>query len=94
MGAIGFVSRIIPAVYPISIIKVDPFSGEPIRDKNGLCMPCAPGELLHCSCYNLPRILHAPSIYGYFCLIYFYHILQTNQEFLLERLQAIHQEPS
>ncbi|XP_034231074.1 long-chain fatty acid transport protein 4-like isoform X2 [Thrips palmi] len=44
VGAIGFVSRIIPAVYPISIIKVDPFSGEPIRDKNGLCIPCAPDE--------------------------------------------------
>lgn len=44
VGAIGFVSRILPAVYPISIIKVDPFSGEPIRDKNGLCIPCAPDE--------------------------------------------------
>ncbi|KAK3920987.1 Long-chain fatty acid transport protein 4 [Frankliniella fusca] len=44
VGAIGFVSRILPAVYPISIIKVDPFSGEPIRDKNGLCMRCAPDE--------------------------------------------------
>lgn len=44
VGAIGFVSRILPAVYPISIIKVDPFSGEPIRNKKGLCIPCAPDE--------------------------------------------------
>lgn len=44
VGAIGFVSRILPAVYPISIIKVDPFSGEPIRNKKGLCIPCAPSK--------------------------------------------------
>lgn len=37
VGSIGFVSRIIPSVYPISIIKADPDTGEPIRDKNGLC---------------------------------------------------------
>ncbi|XP_023952988.1 long-chain fatty acid transport protein 1 [Bicyclus anynana] len=36
-GAIGFISRIIPAVYPIAIIKVDEDTGEPIRDKRGLC---------------------------------------------------------
>lgn len=44
VGAIGFVSRIIPSVYPISIIKVDQQTGEPIRDANGLCMPCKPNE--------------------------------------------------
>lgn len=37
VGAIGFVSRIIPSVYPISIIKADPSTGEPIRGENGLC---------------------------------------------------------
>lgn len=37
VGAIGFVSRIIPSVYPISIIKADAATGEPIRDANGLC---------------------------------------------------------
>lgn len=40
VGAIGFISRIIPAVYPISIIKADPATGEPIRGKNGLCQLC------------------------------------------------------
>ncbi|KAG7311656.1 hypothetical protein JYU34_002710 [Plutella xylostella] len=35
-GAIGFVSRIIPQVYPIAIIKVDQ-QGEPVRDSQGLC---------------------------------------------------------
>lgn len=44
VGAIGFVSRIIPAVYPISIIKADPDTGEPIRGANGLCQLCKPNE--------------------------------------------------
>ncbi|CRK92993.1 CLUMA_CG006481, isoform A [Clunio marinus] len=44
VGAIGFVSRIIPAVYPISIIKCNPDTGEPIRDRNGLCQLCEPNE--------------------------------------------------
>lgn len=37
VGSIGFMSRIIPSVYPISVIKADPNTGEPIRDSNGLC---------------------------------------------------------
>ncbi|KRT84322.1 AMP-binding protein [Oryctes borbonicus] len=44
IGAVGFVSRILPFVYPISIIRVDPETGNPIRDKNGLCIECNPGE--------------------------------------------------
>ncbi|XP_014278846.1 long-chain fatty acid transport protein 4 [Halyomorpha halys] len=44
VGAIGFVSRILPQVYPISIIKVDQASGEPIRDANGLCIVCKADE--------------------------------------------------
>lgn len=43
-GAIGFVSRIIPSVYPIAIIKVDEDTGEPIRDSNGLCQVAEPYE--------------------------------------------------
>ncbi|XP_043476757.1 long-chain fatty acid transport protein 4-like isoform X1 [Leptopilina heterotoma] len=43
VGAIGFVSRIIPAVYPISIIKVDA-DGEPVRNSKGLCQVCKPNE--------------------------------------------------
>ncbi|XP_075213342.1 long-chain fatty acid transport protein 4-like [Lycorma delicatula] len=44
IGAIGFVSRILPMVYPISIIRVEPSSGEPIRNSKGLCIRCEPGE--------------------------------------------------
>lgn len=43
-GAIGFVSRIIPQVYPISIIKANPDTGEPIRGADGLCQLCEPNE--------------------------------------------------
>ncbi|KAG8042672.1 hypothetical protein G9C98_005307 [Cotesia typhae] len=43
VGAIGFVSRIIPAVYPISIIKVNA-DGDPIRNEKGLCQECKPNE--------------------------------------------------
>lgn len=43
-GAIGFVSRIIPSIYPISIIRVDDVTGEPLRNAKGLCIPCQPGE--------------------------------------------------
>lgn len=42
-GAIGFVSRIIPSFYPISIIKVNA-DGEPIRNSKGLCQVCGPDE--------------------------------------------------
>uniref|UniRef100_A0A1B6LW85 long-chain-fatty-acid--CoA ligase n=1 Tax=Graphocephala atropunctata TaxID=36148 RepID=A0A1B6LW85_9HEMI len=43
-GAIGFVSRLIPSIYPISIIRVDQKTGEPLRNEKGLCMTCQPGE--------------------------------------------------
>ncbi|XP_059059276.1 long-chain fatty acid transport protein 4-like isoform X2 [Achroia grisella] len=43
-GAIGFVSRVIPAIYPISIIKVDQDTGEPIRNRKGLCQLAKPNE--------------------------------------------------
>ncbi|KAG7208410.1 hypothetical protein KM043_014642 [Ampulex compressa] len=42
-GAIGFVSRILPSVYPISIIKVNA-DGEPVRNAKGLCQVCGPNE--------------------------------------------------
>lgn len=44
-GAIGFQTRIIPSLYPVTLIRVDPVSGEPIRNKFGKCVRCQPGEL-------------------------------------------------
>ncbi|KAI8037454.1 hypothetical protein M5D96_009599 [Drosophila gunungcola] len=44
VGAIGFVSRILPQIYPISIIKADPHTGEPLRNSKGLCERCEADE--------------------------------------------------
>ncbi|CAD6996797.1 unnamed protein product [Ceratitis capitata] len=44
VGAIGFVSRILPQVYPISILRADADTGEPIRGADGLCQLCEPNE--------------------------------------------------
>ncbi|XP_017488353.1 PREDICTED: long-chain fatty acid transport protein 4-like [Rhagoletis zephyria] len=44
IGAIGFISRIFPQIYPIAIIKADSDTGEPIRGADGLCQRCEPGE--------------------------------------------------
>ncbi|XP_055383921.1 long-chain fatty acid transport protein 1-like [Condylostylus longicornis] len=44
IGAIGFISRIIPTIYPITIIKCNQDTGEPIRNSNGLCQICKPNE--------------------------------------------------
>lgn len=49
VGVIGFVSRTFPGVYPISIIRVDPESGDALRDGKGLCIPCKPGTSLRFS---------------------------------------------
>ncbi|XP_032591028.2 long-chain fatty acid transport protein 4 [Drosophila grimshawi] len=44
VGAIGFVSRILPQIYPISVIRADPHTGEPIRNAKGLCDRCEANE--------------------------------------------------
>lgn len=51
VGCVGFIptiSRVSPAIarfiYNLNLIKVDEETGEPLRDKNGLCIPCKPNE--------------------------------------------------
>ncbi|KAM3598443.1 uncharacterized protein V6R79_018075 [Siganus canaliculatus] len=44
VGACGFNSRILPNVYPIRLVRVDEDSMELIRNSQGLCVPCRPGE--------------------------------------------------
>uniref|UniRef100_A0A8C3UIC2 long-chain-fatty-acid--CoA ligase n=1 Tax=Catharus ustulatus TaxID=91951 RepID=A0A8C3UIC2_CATUS len=44
VGACGFNSRILPNVYPVRLVKVQPDTLELLRDSRGLCVPCAPGE--------------------------------------------------
>lgn len=43
-GACGFVSRILPIVYPVTLIKCNPQTGVPERDSRGVCQRCGPGE--------------------------------------------------
>jgi len=44
-GAIGFQTRLLPWVYPVTLIRVNEETGEPIRDDRGLCSRCEPGQL-------------------------------------------------
>lgn len=44
VGAVGFISLNIATVYPVRLIKVNPETGEILRNKNGFCIPCKPGE--------------------------------------------------
>src|SRR6185437_14929589 len=43
-GAIGRIPAMLAHRFPASIIRVDPDTGTPIRDENGLCIACARGE--------------------------------------------------
>lgn len=44
VGAVGFVSVLFPSVYPVALLKVDEETREIVRDSNGLCIRCKPGE--------------------------------------------------
>nr|XP_054769942.1 long-chain fatty acid transport protein 1-like [Lytechinus pictus] len=43
-GAVGFNSMIAPWAYPVFLIKIDPETGDIIRNSRGLCMRAKPGE--------------------------------------------------
>ncbi|KAK6194722.1 hypothetical protein SNE40_000300 [Patella caerulea] len=44
VGAVGFLTRIVPALYPVTLIRVDEDTGEPLRDRTGMCIFAKPGE--------------------------------------------------
>ncbi|XP_069087844.1 long-chain fatty acid transport protein 1 [Pleurodeles waltl] len=44
VGACGFNSRILPNIYPIRLVKVNEDTMDLIRDSNGICVSCQPGE--------------------------------------------------
>lgn len=43
-GSCGFVSLLFPSIYPVCLIKLDEETNQPIRDANGMCVHCQPGE--------------------------------------------------
>ncbi len=45
VGAIGRVPSYLAHRFPLALVKFDPVSGRPARDKNGLCIRCAPDEV-------------------------------------------------
>lgn len=44
VGAVGYIPYIARPFYPVGLIKCDPETCEPIRDQNGLCIPCKEEE--------------------------------------------------
>ena len=38
IGAVGFLSRVAPFVYPVTLVKVDPHTGEHMRGRDGVCL--------------------------------------------------------
>lgn len=43
-GAIGRIPKPLEPHFAVKLIRLDPANGEPVRDANGLCSVCAPGE--------------------------------------------------
>ena len=37
VGAVGYLSVLVPAAYPLKIIRIDPDTNEPVRNSSGLC---------------------------------------------------------
>jgi solute carrier family 27 (fatty acid transporter), member 1/4 len=44
VGAVGFVPPVATFLYPVNLVRCDEDTGEPLRDSNGHCMRCEPGE--------------------------------------------------
>ena len=44
VGAVGFVSVLLPFLLPLSIIRIDKDTGEPLRTSSGLTQLCDAGE--------------------------------------------------
>ncbi|XP_033643640.1 long-chain fatty acid transport protein 4-like [Asterias rubens] len=47
VGAVGFISLLVPSALPIVLLKVDEGTGDLIRGPDGLCIKCKPGETGH-----------------------------------------------
>lgn len=59
VGSVGFLPRCLPlSLSPVAIVRVDPESGEPVREpRTGHCIRCEDGKLpsvLHPECTEVP----------------------------------------
>ena len=64
-GSCGFLSRALPKwigkrIYPVSLIKVNEETGEPLRDSNGMAIHCEPGEVGMFVGKIVPKIRYVP----------------------------------
>eukprot|EP00118_Oscarella_pearsei_P021205 m.236803 g.236803 ORF g.236803 m.236803 type:complete len:643 (+) comp40140_c0_seq1:28-1956(+) len=44
VGSVGYVSPVVPSLFPVCLIKRDEETGLPMRGPDGLCVQCCPGE--------------------------------------------------
>ncbi|XP_041368916.1 long-chain fatty acid transport protein 4-like [Gigantopelta aegis] len=44
IGAVGFTTRILPFLYPVTLIRIDEETGKYMRDRNGMCIHAEPGQ--------------------------------------------------
>jgi solute carrier family 27 (fatty acid transporter), member 1/4 len=44
VGAVGFVPSFAKKLYPVTLVKCNEVTGEPLRDGNGRCTKCGVGE--------------------------------------------------
>lgn len=44
LGAVGFLPPVARYYYPLALVKCDEDTKEPIRNSQGLCIQCNPGE--------------------------------------------------
>lgn len=44
-GSCGFISQILPQVYPVTLLRVNEETGEPYRDEDGLAVRAGPGQV-------------------------------------------------
>ncbi|XP_048001330.1 long-chain fatty acid transport protein 1-like [Leguminivora glycinivorella] len=44
VGAIGFLSRLVSSIYPLTLVKCDEITGEILRNSDGRCISCGPHE--------------------------------------------------
>jgi solute carrier family 27 (fatty acid transporter), member 1/4 len=45
VGAIGFIPTFAKNIYPVTLVRCNEQTGEPLRDQNGRCIKCSVGEV-------------------------------------------------
>lgn len=45
VGAVGFIPQFATLLYPVRLVRCEEQTGEPLRNENGLCIACKPGEI-------------------------------------------------